>query len=135
MQAQQIATAMFGLEAYNEALANIGGTANTVAGAISNIGWGGAESPATSGNWASFQHGTPYVPKTGLAVVHRGEEINPPGQRSYDQRKYSPTININNPIVRNDNDIYGIKKVVEQALEESNRQYDRRGYELVPGMG
>lgn len=31
--------------------------------------------------------GTPFVQKTGLALVHRGEEINPPGQRSYDQSR------------------------------------------------
>ena len=45
---------------------------------------------------SSYQFGTPYVPKTQLALVHRGEEINPPGQRSYDQRKsYSSTSSIN----------------------------------------
>jgi len=44
----------------------------------------------------SYQTGTRYVPKTSLAVVHKGEEINPPGQRSYDQRKsYSSTSSIN----------------------------------------
>ena len=44
---------------------------------------------------SSYQTGTPYVPKTGLALIHQGEEINPPGQRSYDQRKnYSTSINI-----------------------------------------
>jgi TP901 family phage tail tape measure protein len=44
----------------------------------------------------SYQTGIRYVPKTTLAVVHRGEEINPPGQRSYDQRKsYSSASSIN----------------------------------------
>jgi len=44
----------------------------------------------------SYQAGTRYVPKTSLALVHRGEEINPPGQRSYDQRKsYSSSSSIN----------------------------------------
>ena len=51
------------------------------------------------GGWGQiigyYQHGTPYVPRTGLAMVHKGEEINPPGQRSYDQRKsYTSSINI-----------------------------------------
>ncbi|MBA7519316.1 hypothetical protein ES705_11394 [subsurface metagenome] len=42
-----------------------------------------------------YEFGTPYVPQTGLAIVHKGEEINPPGQRSYDQRKnYTSSINI-----------------------------------------
>ena len=44
----------------------------------------------------NYQTGTPYVPRTGLAMVHKGEEINPPGQRSYDYRKsYSSNASIN----------------------------------------
>ena len=77
-----------------------------------------------------FQKGTPYVPKTGLAFVHQGEEINPPGQRSYDQRKSEINININNPVVRNDNDITKIKQQVEVAFWEFVRQYGRSGFEL-----
>ena len=78
----------------------------------------------------SYQVGTRYVHKTALALVHQGEEINPPGQRSYDQRKsYSPTININNPIVRNDSDITKIKQQVNMAFQEFIRQYGRSGFE------
>lgn len=82
-----------------------------------------------------YAMGTPYVPRTGLAMVHRGEEINPPGQRSYDNRKstYSPTIHINNPVVRSDNDLVGIKGAVKEALDESAIQFDRRGSWVMPG--
>jgi chemotaxis protein histidine kinase CheA len=34
-----------------------------------------------------YAMGTPFVPRTGLALVHRGEEINPPGRRSYDNSR------------------------------------------------
>lgn len=34
-----------------------------------------------------YDKGISYVPRTELAMVHKGEEINPPGQRSYDQPK------------------------------------------------
>ena len=42
----------------------------------------------------SYAVGTPSVPRTGLALVHKGEEINPPGQRSYDQSRSYSSINI-----------------------------------------
>ena len=42
-----------------------------------------------------YQTGIHSVPKTQLALVHEGEEINPLGQRSYDQKKsYATSINI-----------------------------------------
>jgi len=80
-------------------------------------------------NVKSYDVGTPSVPKTGLALVHEGEEINPPGKRSYDQSKsYSPTVNIT---VQGNGNAEEIKKVVEQALEESRRQYSRGGYQMA----
>jgi len=78
----------------------------------------------------SYQRGISYVPKTQLALIHEGEEINKPGQRSYDQRKREINININNPIVRNDDDIAKIKHQVNMAFQEFVRQYGRSGYEL-----
>ena len=82
----------------------------------------------------SFQKGTPYVSKTGLALIHEGERVVPKEEnKTYNQqRTYSPTVNIT---VQGNGDTSEIKRVVEQALEESARQYNRRGYELVPGMG
>ena len=78
----------------------------------------------------SYKPGIAYVPKTQLALVHEGEEINKPGQRSYDQSKREINININNPVVRNDNDITKIKQQVNVAFWEFIRQFKRSGYEL-----
>ena len=51
----------------------------------------------SAGAWPagfSFQAGTPYVPQTGLAMVHKGEAIIPASQNTYDQRKNYSSINI-----------------------------------------
>ncbi|GAI11257.1 unnamed protein product, partial [marine sediment metagenome] len=79
----------------------------------------------------SYKPGIAYVPKTQLALIHEGEEINPPGQRSYDQRKsYSPTLIIEKIIVEGDGDESKIKRTMERAFEEFTRQFKRSGYEL-----
>ena len=38
---------------------------------------------ANAGSLPSFQHGTPYVPRTGLALVHQGERIVPASLNSH----------------------------------------------------
>jgi len=76
-----------------------------------------------------YQNGTPSVPKTGLALIHKGEEINPPGKRSYDQSKnFSPTVYVT---VQGDGDANKIKSIVEQTLNDMARQYSRTGYEMA----
>jgi len=76
-----------------------------------------------------YATGIKSVPKTGLALVHENEEINPPGKRSYDQPKsYSPSVYVT---VQGNGNAEEIKKVVEQALEESRRQYSRGGYQMA----
>lgn len=45
---------------------------------------------------------------------------------------YSPNVQVT---VQGDGDAGKIKKVVEQALDESARQYNRWGFEMVPGIG
>jgi hypothetical protein len=73
----------------------------------------------------SYQAGISYVPKTGLALIHQGEKITSAGQNT---TSYAPTINIINPIVRNDDDITKIRNEVKKAHEELVRQYGRTGY-------
>jgi len=80
-----------------------------------------------------YASGTPYVPKTELAIVHKGEAVIPANQNNNNNAK-SYTININNPVVRDDNDISRIRQQVEQALTESSRQFNRSGNVLIPGM-
>ena len=45
---------------------------------------------------------------------------------------YSPTVQVT---VQGDGDATKIKQAVEQALDEAARQYSRRGFETVPGIG
>jgi hypothetical protein len=42
-------------------------------------------------------------------------------------------VNVYNPVVRNDDDIYKIKKVVKDVLDEDGRQSYRQGKEILLG--
>jgi superfamily II helicase len=84
-------------------------------------------------NAPSYAVGTPYVPETSLAVVHKGEAIIPANQNT-NNNSFSPTININNPVVRNNSDLSSMKIMVEQVLDDKKRQFFRSGRELAPGM-
>lgn len=77
-----------------------------------------------------LQKGTSRIPKTGLYKLDIGEGVIPATQNTYDQRKREINININNPVVRNDDDITKIKQQVEMSFWEFIRQYKRMGYEL-----
>lgn len=97
------------------------------------FGIGGTGVKPYAGPTPSLQHGTPYIPKTGLYQLHKGEAVIPASQNkySYDQRQsFSPVISIS---VAGDADERKIKRVVELALDESARQFRRSGFELVPG--
>ena len=85
--------------------------------------------------------GIDYVPRKAFYGLDPGEKVLTAQEaRTYDQtntrrhavESYSPTINVT---VQGDGDTAKIKQVVEQALEESARQYNRRGFETVPGIG
>jgi flagellar biosynthesis protein FliQ len=81
--------------------------------------------------------GIDYVPQTGLALIHEGEAVlNKMDAESYRKgnmgMSYNPSISIT---VQGDGDESKIRRAVEQALNESARQFRRTGYELIPGMG
>lgn len=80
-----------------------------------------------------LQTGTPLVTKTGLAVIDKGEAVLTPQQNKAYQSggKTEINININNPIVRNDDDIVKIRREVNKAIEEAIRQYGRSGYVMA----
>jgi TP901 family phage tail tape measure protein len=88
----------------------------------------------SGGTVGSFQTGTSYVPKTGLAMVHQGEKIIPANQNTTNNSSYAPTINFYNPVIRNDNDIVKFRSEINKALDENRRQLLRRGSELALGM-
>jgi len=62
-------------------------TINPSGGTTINLPGGGT---ITSGT-PSYKVGTPYVPETSLAVVHKGEAIIPASQNTYDQSNNNST--------------------------------------------
>ncbi|MCK4328336.1 phage tail tape measure protein [candidate division WOR-3 bacterium] len=84
----------------------------------------------------SHQKGISYVPETGLAYLHEGEGVldreENRAYRSGGAKSY--TININNPVVRDDGDIDKIKQQVREVMNETTRQFNRTGNVLIPGM-
>jgi hypothetical protein len=56
-----------------------------------------------------------------------------PGGNPTDFLRGGVTINIINPVVRNNDDITKIKDQVQKGYEEASRQFDRTG-EVIPGM-
>jgi len=112
---EQIDIIMLGQKTYQEALASLGG---------------GSDS-GSSVNMPSYATGTPYVPKTGLALVHKGEKITPASQNSYDQRKsYSNSINIQpgaiNIVTPKFSSLDG-----QELFRQLERQIKMRGLKLV----
>ena len=81
------------------------------------------------------QTGIDYVPKKAFYGLDPGEKVLTAEQaKTYDQRQttYSPNVQVT---VQGNGNATEIKKAVEQALDESARQYNRRGFEMVPGIG
>lgn len=88
-----------------------------------------------AGPTPTLQTGTSLVTKTGLAIIDKGEAVLTPEQnKAYQSGGNHFTVNINNPIVRNDDDITKIRNEINKALDESKRQFLRRGSELALGM-
>ena len=81
-----------------------------------------------------YAKGTPYVPKTQLALIHEGEGVLTPEQNKAYQagaKSYSPTVYVT---VQGNGNVDDIKEAVLKALEESTRQFNRTGNVLIPGM-
>lgn len=97
--------------------------------AVKMVGAGSSSGGSSSFSMPSYDVGTPYVPETGLALVHKGEKITP-ANRNANSGKVE--ININNPTVRNDSDIDAIASAVERVLSRKNLKTS--GFELLPGM-
>lgn len=48
------------------------------------------------GTMRSYQTGTPFVPQTGPAMLHRGEQVVPAGQNPMNQQQQSPLAGVGN---------------------------------------
>jgi hypothetical protein len=80
----------------------------------------------------SYQLGTSYVPKTGLYMLHQGEEVRKANQNTTNtnNNSFSPNVVIN---VSGGGNAQNIAFEVKKVLEDSARQFRRSGFELVPG--
>jgi len=106
--------------------------ADRIKGIMNGIAYTYGFEPIHEKETPSYAVGTPYVPETSLAVVHKGEAIIPANQNTNDNSSsYSPTVNVT---VQGNGDINDIKRAVSEALNDSKRQFSRRGFELAPGM-
>jgi hypothetical protein len=56
-----------------------------------------------------------------------------PGGNPSDYLRGNVTVIINNPVIRNDDDITKIKNEIQKGFAEAGRQFDRTG-EVIPGM-
>ena len=83
-------------------------------------------------SFPSHAAGISYVPQTGLALLHKGEAVIPASQNQAGAKSY--TININNPVIRNDDDISKIRQQFEESMNGLIPEFGRSGNYLVPGM-
>ena len=79
--------------------------------------------------------GTPMVKKSGVAIIDKGEGVLTPEQnKAYQAGGKSYTININNPVVRNDDDISRMREQFEESIKKLIPEFNRSGNYSVPGM-
>lgn len=86
----------------------------------------------------SYQVGISRVPRTGLALVHKDEEILTKEQRIYkeyktdkEEVKVDNSIRIDKIIIEGDGDESKIRRLFDKLMEEKfTRQFGRAGYEL-----
>ena len=141
---------MYGFKTYNQVLTSLGGTVkettnsmvsswNRVTDAVRETTevMGGSVSVAP-GAWGiskgtvlgAYPHGTPFVPRTGLYQLERGERVTPANQNTYNT--FSPSISMT---VQGGGSPNRIAQEVEKVLYETGRQFKRRGFEIIPGRG
>ena len=139
---------MLGYGVYQDVLESLGGSTQQATNSMVNS-WGNvsdaiadtAESISNAGTFqagtstagwgtSSYQTGTPFVPKTGMAMLHRGEAVIPANQNTYNNTQNN-TINIPSQ----GGNVQLIAKAVEKVLYETGRQFKRRGFEIIPGRG
>jgi len=79
--------------------------------------------------------GTPLVRKAGIAQIDKGEAVLTPEQnKAYQAGGKSIIVNINNPVVRNDDDISKMREQFEQSINGLVPEFGRTGNYAVPGM-
>jgi len=117
-------------DAANEATAALSNAINIGSGSGSGGSHGGFA--GGGGNiMPNFNGGSAQPPP--LFNVPRFATSTPSNQNTTNNnRSYSPSIVVN---VSGSGNAADIKRAVEQALNDSARQFNRRGYELIPGMG
>lgn len=154
---EQIDILKYGLDIYNDELNKLGGATNNLANITANAtnsmvnSWNnvtnaangamttswGVPSPVAGGvtatGWgvSSYATGTPYVPQTGMALLHKGEAVVPANENTYNN-SFSPTVNLS---VQGGGNSNQIAQEVENVLYNMGRQFKRRGFEIIPGRG
>ncbi len=147
----QIDTIVYGFKEYNKVLVDLGGTVEEttssmagswkqVTGAVKETTdaakelasvapgvWGGSKGPVLG----AYPHGTPYVPRTGLYKLERGERVTPANQNTYNNT-FSPILNMT---VQGGGNPNRIAQEVGKVLYETGRQFKRKGFEIIPGRG
>ncbi|MBA7704280.1 hypothetical protein ES703_113082 [subsurface metagenome] len=150
---EQINIILYGFGVYNEELNKLGGVTDNLASATANAAnsmvssWGKVTNVVADvaeavsdvgtvpagGGWGitSYQQGTPYVPRTGVYKLERGERVTPANQNTYNNT-FSPTFNMS---VQGGGSPNRIAQEVEKVLYDTGRQFKRRGFEIIPGRG
>ena len=67
----------------------------------------------------NYQHGTDYVPRTGLYKLHQGEQVIPPGKSA--STSSNVTVNINGPV-------YGLDDLDTKISQSISRTIRRGGF-------
>jgi len=143
----EINTILYGFKVYNDVLTSLGGTVEDTTSSMANSwkqvtaavtdaaeavsGVGTATTGGAPGVWGAYPHGTPYVPRTGLYKLERGERVTPANQNTYNNT-FSPILNMT---VQGGGSPNRIAQEVEKVLYETGRQFKRKGFEVIPGRG